>query len=167
MSAAMRPRPAFAKGVDPRMDLCDIDSTTSPPTLRIPERFNAAHDLLERNLRAGRANKVAYIDDRGSYTFGELAVRVNRFAGSLSGFGMHMEQRILLCLQDSIDFPSVFLGAIKAGVVPIPVNTMLSPADYAYVLQDSRAPVLVVSEALLPQFQPILGESRFMKHVLV
>jgi benzoate-CoA ligase len=45
------------------MDLCEIDPTTSPPLLRIPDRFNAAHDLLERNLRAGRAAKVVYIDD--------------------------------------------------------------------------------------------------------
>ena len=149
------------------MDLCEIDLMTNPPVVRIPERFNAAHDLLERNLRAGRGPKVAYIDDRGSYTYGELAARVNRFANCLHALGMHMEQRVLLCLLDGIDFPTVFLGAIKAGSVPIPVNTMLSSADYAYMLNDSRAPLLVVSEALLPQFQPILQEARFLKHVLV
>src|ERR1700677_108296 len=149
------------------MDLCEIDRTTSPPVLRIPERFNAAHDLLERNLRAGRGAKIVYIDDRGSYTYGELAARANRFANSLHGVGMHMEQRVLLCLQDGIDFPTAFLGAIKAGIVPVPVNTLLSPADYAYMLQDSRAPMLVISEPLLAQFQPILGQSPFLKHVLV
>jgi benzoate-CoA ligase len=149
------------------MDLCEIDPTTNPPVLRIPDRFNAAHDLLERNLRAGRGTKVAYIDDRGSYTYEELAARVNRFANSLQGFGMHMEQRVLLCLQDGIDFPIVFLGAIKAGIVPIPVNTLLSPADYAYMLRDSRAPMLVISEPLLAQFQPILDQSPFLKHVLI
>ncbi len=150
-----------------RMELCLIDTSSNPPTVRIPERFNAAHDLLERNLRAGRAGKIAFIDDRGSYTYGELSARVNRFAHSLHGFGMHMEQRMLLCLQDDIDFPTAFLGAIKAGVVPIPVNTMLSPADYAYMLHDSRAPMLVISEPLLAQFQPILGQSPFLKHVVV
>jgi benzoate-CoA ligase len=149
------------------MDLCEIDTTTSPPAMRIPDCFNAAHDLLERNLRAGRQTKIAYIDDAGSYTYGELAARVNRFASSLHGFGMHMEQRVLLCLQDGIDFPTAFLGAIKAGIVPIPLNTMLSPADYAYMLHDSRAPMLVISEPLLPQFQPIIGQSPFLKHVLV
>ena len=149
------------------MDLCEIDPTTSPPALRIPDRFNAAHDLLERNLRAGRAAKIVYVDDQGSYTYGELAARVNRFANSLHGFGMHMEQRVLLCLQDGIDFPTAFLGAIKAGIVPIPVNTLLSSADYAYILHDSRAPMLVISEPLLAQFQPILGQSPFLKHVVV
>jgi benzoate-CoA ligase len=149
------------------MHLCDIDFSSNPPGLRIPEKFNAAHDLLERNLRAGRTTKVSYIDDCGSYTYGELAARVNRFANSLHGFGLHMEQRILLCLQDGIDFPTAFLGAIKAGIVPIPVNTMLSPADYAYMLYDSRAPMLVVSEPLLSRFEAILGQSPYLKHVLV
>src|SRR3984957_19776694 len=149
------------------MDICEIDITSSPPALRIPDRFNAAHDLLERNLRAGRAPKIAFIDDGGSCTYGELAARVNRFASCLHGFGMHMEQRVLLCLQDGIDFPTAFLGAIKAGIVPIPVNTLLSPADYAYMLHDSRAPAPVISQPLLPQFQPILGQSPFLKHVLV
>jgi benzoate-CoA ligase len=152
------------------MDLCEIDPSTNPPVLRIPDRFNAAHDLLERNLRADRGGKIAsdlYIDDLGVYTYGELAARVNRFANSLHGFGLHMEQRILVCLQDGIDFPTVFLGAIKAGIVPIPINTMLSPADYAYMLHDSRAPMLVISEPLLGQFQAVLGQSPFLKHVLV
>jgi benzoate-CoA ligase len=63
--------------------------------------------------------------------------------------------------------PTAFLGAIKAGIVPIPVNTMLSPADYAYMLHDSRAPMLVISAPLLPQFLPILRQSPFLKHVLV
>ena len=56
----------------------------------------------------------------------------------------------MLCLYDSIDFPACFLGAIKAGVVPVPINTMWSAADYAFVLQDSRAKAVVVSEARLP-----------------
>jgi benzoate-CoA ligase len=149
------------------MQLCDIDFGSSPPGLRIPENFNAAHDLLERNLRAGREAKISYIDDLGSYTYGDLAARVDRFAAALRGFGLHMEQRILLCLQDGIDFPTAFLGAIKAGIVPIPVNTMLSPADYAFMLHDSRAPMLVVSEQLLPRFEAILRQSPFLKHVLV
>jgi benzoate-CoA ligase len=78
-----------------------------------------------------------------------------------------MEQRLLICLQDGIDFPTVFLGAIKAGIVPVPTNTMLSAADYAYMLDDSRASMLVISAPLLPQFLPILGQSAFLKPVLV
>jgi benzoate-CoA ligase len=149
------------------VELCRIDMTASPPALHIPDRFNAAHDLLERNIQAGRVGKVAYIDDHGTYTYGELASRVNRFAGALQDIGVRMEQRILLCMQDGIDFPVAFLGAIKAGVLPVPVNTMLSSADYGYMLNDSRAPLLVVSEPLMRQFQPILNQSPFMKHLVI
>jgi benzoate-CoA ligase len=118
-------------------------------------------------LRAGRSRKTAFVDDEGSYTYGELAARVNRFANALHEFGLHMEQRLLMCLHDGIDFPTVFLGAIKAGIVPVPANTMLSAADYAFLLHDSRAPLLVISAPLLSQFLPILGQSPFLKHVLV
>jgi benzoate-CoA ligase len=110
--------------------------------------YNAAADLVERNLAAGRGGKTAFIDDAGSYSYAELAKRVNRFANLLRRRGLHPEQRILLCLLDGIDFPTAFLGAIKAGIVPIAVNTLLSPEDYAFMLQDSRARAVVVSVPL-------------------
>jgi benzoate-CoA ligase len=149
------------------MELSQVDFSRSPPLLSIPAEYNAAHDLIERNLRAGRGDKVAVIDDNGRYTYAELNQRVNRFANALRALGLQLEQRIVLCLQDSIDFPVAFLGAIKAGVVPIPVNTLLTAADYAYMLHDSRALVLVASAALLPQLQPAIAQSQFLKHVLL
>jgi benzoate-CoA ligase len=149
------------------MDIAHIDATPHSPVVRIPERFNAAHDLLERNLRAGRANKIAYIDDAGTYTYAQLAARVNRFAAALHRCGMRNEERLLLCLRDGIDFPTAFLGAINSGIVPIPVNTLLAPADYAYMLHDSRASMLVVSDALLPQVEPVLDRSPYLKHIWV
>ena len=130
--------------------------------------YNAAADLLQRNLQAGRSNKIAYIDDQGSYTYGELADRAGRFAHSLKRLGVAQEQRILLALHDSIDFPTAFLGAIQAGVVPVCVNTLLTTLDYDYMLRDSRAQALIISEALLPVFAPILEqELPFLKQVVV
>ena len=78
-----------------------------------------------------------------------------------------MEGRILLCLHDTIDFPTAFLGAIKAGVVPVAVNTLLTQGDYEYMLGDSRARAAVVSAALLPLFQPLLDKLPFLERVLV
>ena len=118
-----------------------------------PNSYNAAADLLQRNLQGDRSNKIAYIDDHGSYTYGELADRAGRFANGLKRLGIAQEQRILLALHDGIDFPSAFLGAIQAGVVPVCVNTLLTTQDYNYMLQDSRSRVLVVSEALLLWFR--------------
>ncbi|NMM27358.1 MAG: benzoate-CoA ligase family protein [Glaciimonas sp.] len=149
---------------------CAIDSNSGRGALPVspfPYPYNAAVDLIERNLAAGRGPKIAVYDDDGSYTYAELAARVNRFAGALIKLGICMEQRILLCLQDSIDFPTVFLGAIKAGIVPVAVNTLLTSKDYDYMLQDSRAQVLVVSEALLESFKPILDRQPHLKYVIV
>ena len=66
-----------------------------------------------------------------------------------------------------MDFPAVFLGAIKLGAVPIPLNTLLTAADYDYMLRDSRAHTLVVSEALYPLFAPILAAQPWLREVVV
>ena len=143
------------------------DHSVSPPNVKISRDYNAAYDLIERNLAAGRAARIAYIDDAGQTTFGQLAERVNRFGSGLRALGLDMEHRVLLALTDTIDFPTAFLGAIKAGIVPIAVNTLLTPKDYEYMLADSRAKALVVSEALLPQFAGLIGKLPFLKHVIV
>jgi len=143
------------------------DHSVSPPSVRIPRDYNAAYDLIERNLAAGRATRIAYVDDAGQTTFSQLAERVNRFGSGLRALGLDMEQRVLLALTDTVDFPTAFLGAIKAGIVPIAVNTLLTPKDYEYMLSDSRAKALVVSDALLPQFAPLIGKLPFLKQVIV
>jgi len=143
------------------------DHSASPPRVDIPRDYNAAHDLIERNLHAGRAGKVAFIDDAGRYTFGELAERVNRFGSGLKRLGLGMEDRALLALSDTIDFPTAFLGAIKAGIIPVSVNTLLTPKDYQHMLGDSRARALIVSGHLLPQFAPLLDKMPFLRHVIV
>ncbi len=112
---------------------------------RRPETYNAAAHLIERNL--GRGGNVAFIDDRASYTYAQVAERVHRCANALRRVGLDTEQRIVLCLADTIDFPTCFLGAIEAGIVPIPVNTLLKSEDYAYILADARPKAAVVSES--------------------
>ena len=141
----------------------DGEIAPSPVSL---QHYNAAADLLEHNL-TGRAKKTAYIDAHDSYSFAELAERVNRCANVLTGLGLTLEARLMVCLLDTIDFPGVFLGAIKAGLVPVAVNTLLTGSDFDFMLRDSRAQALVVSEALLPVFKPILAGQPFLKHVVV
>ena len=133
----------------------------------IPRDYNAAADLVGRNLAAGRGAKTAYIDDAGQCSYAELAERVDRFGNHLLSLGLRMEDRILIAMHDSIDWPVAFLGAIKAGIVPVAVNTLLTPKDYEYMLSDSRAKALLVSPALKPQFDPFLSKLPFLKHVLV
>jgi benzoate-CoA ligase len=148
-------------------ELSHADHSVSPPKVSIPRDYNAAYDLIERNLRAGRAGKVAFHDDDGSYTYAELAERVNRCASALTGLGLQMEQRVLLCLNDTIDFPVAFLGCIKAGIVPIATNTLLRTDNYEHLLRDSRARALIVSASLLPAFAPLIGAVATLRHVIV
>jgi benzoate-CoA ligase len=120
--------------------------------VEIPRDYNAAVDLIGRNLAAGRGAKVAYIDDAGACTYAQLAERVDRAANALRSLGIKPEERIAIAMLDSADWVAVFLGAIKAGIVPVALNTLLTPADYDYQLKDSGAKALFVSDPLLKNF---------------
>ncbi|BDB23886.1 benzoate-CoA ligase family protein [Cupriavidus sp. P-10] len=125
----------------------------------LPPRYNAAEDLLSRNLEAGRGGKAAYLDDATSLTYAELDARARRFAGALRDAGFRQEERLLLCALDTVDFPTVFLGCLLAGVVPVAVNTLLTADDYAFMLGHSGARAVVVSTPLLPVMQAAIGKS--------
>lgn len=133
----------------------------------IPRSYNFASDILARNLAAGRAAKAAFIDSRGSWTYGQLAERVARFAALLRARGLRREERVFICLLDTIDWPTAFLGCLKAGVVAVPINTLLTEDDYEFMLADSRARMLVVSEALYPKFEKLIKKTPDLAHVIV
>jgi len=149
------------------VQLSSADHSSVPPSITVPREYNAAYDLIERNLQAGRGGKVAFHDDAGAVTYAQLAERVNRFGSGLLAMGLRMEDRVLIAMHDTADWPVAFLGAIRAGIIPVAVNTLLTSKDYQYMLSDSRAKALVVSEALLPQFKPVLDGLPFLKHVIV
>ncbi len=100
--------------------------------------------------------------------FAALAERVDRAGNVLRGLGVEVEQRVLMVMLDTVDFVAVFLGALKIGAVPVPVNTLLQPGDYAAMLTNSRARVLVISRALLGEFEAI-DRARLprLEHVIV
>jgi len=122
-----------------------------------PATFNFAQHLLDAN--AGRADKAAFVDDAGAVAFGRLAERVRRLAAGLRALGIRREERVLLLMQDTTDWPVAFLGAIHAGIVPVAVNTLLTADDYAYMLEHSRAQAALVSGALLPALKAALVKS--------
>jgi benzoate-CoA ligase len=120
--------------------------------MEIPREYNAAVDLIGRNLAAGRGGKTAYVDDGGPCTYAQLAERVDRAANALLSMGIRREERIAIAMVDSVDWVALFLGAIKVGIVPVALNTLLTPADYEYQLKDSRAKAAFVSEPILKNF---------------
>jgi benzoate-CoA ligase len=128
----------------------------NPQVAPPPERFNFAQHLIEVN--EGRAHKTAFIDDQGRLSYGELARAVRCVASAFQAAGVRREERVLVLMQDCNDWPVCFLGALYAGVVPVAVNTLLSTADYAYMLQHSRAQIALVSGALLPQLQAAMSD---------
>ncbi len=121
------------------------------------EQYNAADILLTPNIVHGRALRTAVIDDSGRYNYALLNERVNRFANVLRGRRLTHGERVLLCLEDSVDFPVCFLGAIRAGAVPVPLNTLMTTPDYAYIVADSEARLVIVSSRLLPAWEPLLA----------
>jgi benzoate-CoA ligase len=122
-----------------------------------PERFNFAQHLFERN--ASRSAKAAFVDDLGSLSYGALAERARRLGAALRALGLKREERVLLLMLDTNDWPVSFLGAIHAGLVPVAVNTLLTADDYAYMLEHSRAQAVLVSGALLPALTTALTKS--------
>src|SRR5438094_1635134 len=124
--------------------------------LALPDTFNAATWFVDRNVHEGRGAKVAIECADERVTYRQLLERVNRTGNALRGhFDVRIEERIVLLLLDGPEFIYTFFGAIKIGAVPIPTSTLWKPADYEYLLNDSRARVAVVSEALLPSLRAI------------
>jgi benzoate-CoA ligase len=128
--------------------------------------YNAAVDLLGRNLGA-RAEKTAFIDTDGGHSYAEVAEAAERAAAALTGLGFAPGSRIVLVLHDGVDFVTCFLGAIRAGLVPIPLNTLFTAEDLAYILSDSGASAAVVSEALAAVLDEAIASAGWAGQVIV
>src|SRR5436309_5721704 len=119
--------------------------------------YNAVSWLLDRNVEEGRGEKLAFTDTVSELSYRDLQKQSCRVANLLRRLGVRREERVAMVMLDTVDFPAVFLGAIRAGIVPVPLNTLLTADQYAYVLADCRARVLFVSEALYPTVKDIVG----------
>ena len=133
----------------------------------LPAQFNVATYFVDRNIEEGRALAPAFFCEERTLTYGDVAELAARAGNAFLELGVEMEDRVLLMCLDSPEFVAAFWGAIKIGAVPVPVNTLLRGQDYLYVLNDSRARVAVVSAPLLAEVGPVLGQARFLAHVLV
>src|SRR5438067_1416452 len=137
--------------------------TTGTPA---PDRVNAS-TLLDRNLEAGREGKVALITADGHVRYGELARLVAGVAAYLHETGVTREQRVLMILDDSPAFHATFLGAMRVGAVPVPVNPMDRVDNFEYYLEDSYARVLMIDAALVPSLDAVLAARPDVQVVVV
>jgi 4-hydroxybenzoate-CoA ligase len=129
--------------------------------------FNGADYFLDRNVRQGRGHKVAVYTEYRNYTYNDVHKMTNKTANALRELGVRVDDRVMILMLDVPQFYAMFYGSIKIGAVPIPVNTMLTPEDYEYYLNDSRARVLVISEQLVPLVMQIKGDLRYLRDLIV
>src|SRR5688500_11744636 len=122
--------------------------------------YNAAADLVDRNVAEGRGARLACIDPHRRLTYAELVERSDRWAAALARLGVQREQRVVMIALDTVDFPVAFWGAIKAGIVVVPLNTLLDADQWRYMIEDSRAVAVVISAELLERARPMLEDLR-------
>lgn len=137
------------------------------PVLDFARDYNAADAFITRHLEQARGDRIAVIDDDGAYSYAELAEQVGRAGDALRRLGLGQESRVAMIMQDSVRFPAVFWGAIKAGIIPIPINTLLHADAYHEILADCRARAVLVSESLLEEVRPALSGQPFLEWVIV
>lgn len=129
--------------------------------------YNAAVDFVDRHVAEGRGDKTAFIDPARNLTYAELSDAAARIGPMLARMGIESESRIALVLLDTVDFPILFWGAIRAGIVPVLVNTRLTVDQYRYLFEDSRAKAVFVSTALLSDVQEAAKDLPNLKSVVV
>ncbi len=129
--------------------------------------YNAAVDFVDRNVAEGRGEKTAFVDSACNLTYAELADVAARIGPMLARMGIEPENRIALVLLDTVDFPILFWGAIRAGVVPVLLNTRLTVDQYRFLLEDSRAKAVFVSAPLLPLIQEAAKDLPGLRAVVV
>ncbi len=135
--------------------------------LEKPEFFNAADYFLDRNIRQGRGHKIAIYTEHRNYTYNDVEKMVNKTANAMSDLGVRIEDKVMMLMIDIPQFYAIFWASIKIGAIPIPVNTMLTPGDYEFYLNDSRSRLLAVSEEILPVINEIEGDLPYLRDIIV
>jgi benzoate-CoA ligase len=141
--------------------------------IEMPDRFNVVTLLVDENMRKGRGEKVAYYhhdDDKTKcrkVTYRELQSLVNKTGNMLKQLGVELENRVMLLQNDSPELVAGLLGSIKIGAVPFAANTLLTPEEYEYLLNDSRAKVAIVDEEYVGKIEKIKGKLRYLKSLVV
>jgi benzoate-CoA ligase len=135
--------------------------------IELPEIYNAATTFVDENIAAGRGKRTAIYYRQQKLTYQEVFEKVNRTGNALKDLGVETENRVLLVLPDSPEFACSFFGAIKIGAVPIPTNPWMTAKEYAYLLNDSRARVIILHDSVLPEFEKVRHLARYLKNTIV
>jgi len=124
--------------------------------IQLPQEFNVADYLVDRNIRERRGEKIAIECGDLRVSYRELLERTNRAGNFLRQLGVRRGERVALLLMDTPEFFYCYFGAIKIGAVAVPVNPFQKAKDCFYVLKDSGARVVVV-ESVWPNAEFVGG----------
>jgi len=130
-----------------------VDYGQVPAKITFPKNFNVAVPFIDRHLTEGRSDKVAIQGDFGCVSYRDLFENVNRYGNALIKLGLSKGDRVLMVVKDCPEFFYIFWGAIKAGIVPVPLNTLLRSKDYRYMIEDSSCSLVVYS----PEYSEEVG----------
>jgi benzoate-CoA ligase family protein len=131
----------------------------------LPLYYNAV-DILERNL-AERADKIALYSDARQMSFGEVSREANQVGHALSGMGVRRGESVALLALDGPDWVCSFFGILKLGAVAASLNTLLTGEEYAYILRDCRARVLIVEGMILPRLLEARADMPDLERIVV
>lgn len=132
---------------------------------QLPSVFNAADYFVEGNLHKGNGSRVAFYHQDETYTYSNVGKNVRACAGLLSELGLERENRLAILLPDSPELVFAFWGAMWLGAVPVPINAACTVDDIQYILQDSRAKILLTTEEWQEKLAPI--QSKFLQQTLL
>jgi len=148
-------------------NIITVDSTVSPAGIGFSDSFNVAAPFIDRHIDEGRGSKIAICGVFGEVTYAQLAERVNRAGNALIGLGLSPGARIEMMVKDCPEFFYVFWGAIKAGFLPVPLNTLLRHGDYQYMIEDSTCEAVIYSAEFAGEVEPaVKAASPAPAHVL-
>src|ERR1017187_742271 len=137
------------------------------PQWRFPEPFNSAESFLDRHLAEGRGSKVAVRTLNRDVTYAELFDKVNRFGNALAASGIGRGERVLMVVKDCPEFFFLFWGAIKAGIIPVPLNALLRANDFAFYIRDSECAALVYSSEFAGEVEAALPACAWQPRVVL
>lgn len=134
-----------------------VDTKTSPAAIKFAPIFNTAVPFIDRHLDEGRGDKIAILTtESATVTYGELAAQVNRAGNALTELGIAPGDRVLMVVKDAPEFFYLFWGAIKAGIVPVSLNTLLRAKDYQFMITDSGCAGIIYSPEFAEEVEPAL-----------
>jgi benzoate-CoA ligase family protein len=134
---------------------------------QLPEQFNMASLLLERHLEGERADRPAILFDNQKISYSQLGRLTNQVGNGLAGLGINPHERVILLLNDSPEFIASFLGAMKIGAVPVPINVLATAKDLEYFIKDSQAAAVIAEHELFEKLSRVTGACPDLRRLII